>query len=245
MSDHIKALFEGQELTEDFKTKATAIIGAAIDEQTVAIRESVTNELQEAFETKTAARLVELEALSQTYIAEQVEPQVTKYVAAAIAEWAQENQVALVSSAKVELAESFLTGLVGLAESHNFTLPQEKVDQVAALETQLTGLKESLNVLTDKNIELQTENTLFKSGQIVAGITATLSETQKEKFAGAVKGVSYKTDDQYTAAIKDLYESYFPVDAGKVDTDLPADKPLIPAVNERTTYESSLFATIL
>lgn len=243
MSEHIKALFEGQELSEDFKSKATTIFSAALDEQAVQIRESVTVELQEAFDTRVAAKIVELEALAESYLTDQVKPQVDKYLAAAVTEWAQENQLALVSGAKVELAESFLTGLVGLAESHNLNMPQGTVDQIGALETQLTGLKESLNTLTDKNIVLQTENSAFKGGLIVAKITESLTDTQKESFASVVGKVEYKTDEQFTAAVKSLYESYFPVSQAPLINEQnqhqePVKQP------ERNSYEAALFARI-
>lgn len=211
MSDHIKALFEGQELSEEFKAKASTIFAAALDEQAKQITESVTATLQEESDTRIAARITELEALADSYIKEQVQPQVDKYLAAAVTEWTQENKVALVSGAKVELAESFLTGLVGLAESHNLNMPQGTVDQIGALETQLAGLKESLNTLTDKNIELMSENSKFKGAVIVGKITESLTDTQKETFATVVEKVEYKSDEQFTAAVKSLYESYFPV----------------------------------
>lgn len=245
MSDHIKALFEGQELSEEFKVKAGAIFAAALDEQAKQIRESVTAELQEAFETRTEARLKELEGLSETYIQEQVLPQFDKYLTAAIAEWKDENKVALVGEAKVGLAESFLSGLVGLAEQHNLNLPQGTVDQIGVLETQITGLKESLTGLTDKNIELQTENRKFKMAQIVGEATVKLSENQKATFAPVVEKVEYKSDEQFSTAVKSLVESYFP--AGVETQPLvneqeqqPAQKPTL----TEGTYESNLFKAL-
>lgn len=243
MSEHIKALFEGQELSEEFKSKATTIIAAALDEQAVQIRTTVTAELQEAFDTRVAAKIEELEKLAESYLTDQVKPQVDKYLAAAVTEWAQENQVALVSGAKVDLAESFLTGLVGLAESHNLNMPQGTVDQIAALETQLTGLKESLNTLTDKNITLVSENSAFKSSAIVGKITESLTDTQKETFASVVEKVEYKTDDQYTAAVKSLYESYFPVNAAPLIAEQQQEQPK-PVDTAHKSYESALFASL-
>ncbi|AND75030.1 hypothetical protein pf16_107 [Pseudomonas phage pf16] len=244
MSEHIKALFEGQELSEEFKAKAGTIFAAALDEQAKQIRESVTAELQEAFETRTQARLEELEKLSETYIQEQVLPQVDKYVAAAIAEWREENKVALVGEAKVGLAESFLSGLVGLAESHNLNLPQGTVDQIGVLEGQIAGLKENLTTLTDKNIELQTENRKFKMSQIIGEATVKLSENQKETFAPVVEKVEYKNDEQFTTAVKSLVESYFPAQVDQTQqtpvneqVQQPHQKPL----NENATYERHLF----
>lgn len=243
MSEHIKALFEGQELSDDFKSKATAIFGAALDEQAKQIRESVTAELQEGFDTRVADKIVELEKLAESYMEDQVKPQIEKYLTAAITEWTQENKVALVSGAKVDLAESFLTGLVGLAESHNLNMPQGTVDQIGALETQLASLKESLNTLTDKNITLMTENSTFKGSIIIGKITESLSDTQKETFASVVEKVEYKNDEQFTAAVKSLFESYFPVQQAPQITE-QQQEPQKPAVVEAKSYESALFAAL-
>lgn len=244
MSEHIKALFEGQELSEEFKVKASTIFAAALDEQAKQITASVTATLQEESDARIAARIVELEALAESYIKEQVQPQVDKYLTAAVTEWTQENKVAMVAGAKVELAESFLTGLVGLAESHNLNMPQGTVDQIGALETQLASLKESLNTLTDKNIDLQLENSLFKGQQIVAKITESLSDTQKETFASVVEKVEYKSDEQFTAAVKSLFESYFPVVQNQPliaeHTKVEDQKPLLAT----DSYEAHLFKSI-
>jgi len=242
MSEHIKALFAGQDLSEEFKEKAVVIFTAALDEQAKQVTDTVTASLQEEFDTRIAARITELEGLAETYIKDQVQPQVDKYLTAAVTEWTQENKVALVAGAKVELAESFLTGLVGLAESHNLNMPQGTVDQVGALETQLGSLKESLNALTDKNIDLMNENSKFKSTVIVGKITESLSETQKESFASVVEKVEYKSDEQFTAAVKSLYESYFPV--GQVTQITEPVEPQKPVVNEKSTYESHLFNSL-
>jgi regulator of replication initiation timing len=242
MSEHIKALFAGQDLSEEFKEKAAVIFAAALDEQAKQVTDTVTASLQEEFDTRIAARITELEGLAESYIKDQVQPQVDKYLTAAVTEWAQENKVAMVAGAKVELAESFLTGLVGLAESHNLNMPQGTVDQVGELETQLGSLKESLNALTDKNIDLMNENSKFKSTVIVSKITESLSETQKESFASVVEKVEYKSDEQFTAAVKSLYESYFPV--GQVAQIIEPVEPQKPVVAEQTSYESHLFNSL-
>lgn len=244
MSEHIKALFAGQDLSEEFKEKATTIFAAALDEQTKQITQSVTATLQEEFDTRIAARITELEGLAESYIEDQVKPQVDKYLTAAVTEWTQENKVAIVAGAKVELAESFLTGLVGLAESHNLNMPQGTVDKVSELETQLGALKENLNALTDKNIDLMNENSKFKSSVIVGKITESLSDTQKEVFKPVVEKVEYKSDEQFTAAVKSLFESYFP--AGQAPQIVETtQEPQKPQVTEQSSYESHLFKSIL
>jgi hypothetical protein len=242
MSEHIKALFEGQDLSEEFKVKASAIMEAALDEQAKQIRESVEAELQEGFEAKVSERLEELESLSESYISEEVLPQVDKYLTAAVAEWLEENKLALEAGAKVEIAESFLTGLVGLAESHNLALPQGEFDKVSALESKIAEMQESLVSLKDSNIELQAENITFQKRKIVGDLTVNLSESQLEKFAPVASKVEFKDTEQFTAAVKSLVESYFPVE---VVEDVEIEEEVKPAQVIKESYESKLLSRVL
>lgn len=206
MSNHIDALFEGQDLSEEFKVKATAIIEAAIDET----RTELTAKLQEEADTKLQARIVELEAEAERYIAEEIVPQVDKYLTAAVTEWAKDNAVALEEAAKVELAESFLNGLVGLAESHNLNIPQGTFDKVSALEQRIVEMRDELNANIDRNIELQNENKEFVRKSIIQKVTSELSESQVEKIVAVGAKVEFVSESQFTDAVKSLVESYFP-----------------------------------
>lgn len=245
MSEHIKALFEGQELSEEFKVKTSAIFEAALEQKAVEIRESVTAELQEDFVAKTEEKLKSLDEATQAYIAEEVLPTIDKYLTAAVNEWIVENRIALESGSKVALAESFLTGLVGLAESHNLSIPEGNYDKLAELEASLTEMKETVNTLTTKNIELQTENTKYQMSEIVKSLTQELSESQVEKFLPVVDKVEFKSVEQYSAAVKSLVESYYPAEAVEAvvkDEEKPA---VIKESTKLESYASSLLAKAL
>lgn len=245
MSEHIKALLEGQDLSEEFQTKATAIMEAAIQEATTQARQTVTLELQESFDVKTAARMQELEAGAESYIKEEVMPQIDKYLTAAVNEWLDENKVALTAGAKVELAESFLTGLVGLAESHNLNLPQSTVDHVAALQEEVSTLKESISALTEKNVEILNVNKAYQKSEVVQSVTKELTESQKDKLQAVVEKVEFKNVDQFTAAVKSLVESYFPVQSGLKPEDIEPPK-VTPSLTESTdSYAELLMKQVL
>lgn len=241
MSKHIKALFEGQELSEDFKAKTSTIFEAALDEQAKQIRESVTAELQEAYETKTEEKLKQLDEVTQSYISEEVLPTIDKYLTAAVNEWIEENRIALESGSKVALAESFISGLVGLAESHNLSIPESTQDKISELETSLAEAKESANVLVTKNIELQAENVKHQKSEIVKSLTKELSESQLEKFLPVAGKVEFNSVEQYSTAVKSLVESYYPVEADNED-ETPA---VIKESTKQETYTSSLLAKVL
>lgn len=211
MSDHIKALFEGQELTEEFKDKATAIFAAAVNEKTEEIREAVKAELQESHEAAIATKIQELEEAASSYIEEQVIPKVDQYLTAAISEWLEENELAIESGSKVELAESFLSGLVGLTESFGYQIPENQVDKVDELETALSEMKEQMNALKGQNIELKESVRQAKRQIMLADLTEGLTAVQLEKVQPIIEAVEYRTEEQFSEAVTSVIKSYFPV----------------------------------
>lgn len=211
MSDHIKALFEGQELTEEFKDKATAIFAAAVNEKTEEIREAVKAELQESHEAAIATKIQELEEAASSYIEEQVIPKVDQYLTAAISEWLEENELAIESGSKVELAESFLSGLVGLTESFGYQIPENQVDKVAELETALSEMKEQMNDLKGQNIELKESVRQAKRQIMLADLTEGLTAVQLEKVQPIIEAVEYRTEEQFSEAVTSVIKSYFPI----------------------------------
>lgn len=217
---HLEALFEGQELSEDFKTKAAAIFEAAIDEKVQETKTVVETQLKEEYEAKVETKLQELEESTQSYIQEELLPHIDKYLTEAVKEWQETNQVAITAEAKVGLAESFLTGLAGLAAEHQVKLPEGK-DAMADLQAKVDSLEERARELMDKNIELQAENVEHKKQAIVGAETAALSESQKDKLSEVVGKVEFKDADQYAKAVKGLVESYFPATTEKTTQQVP------------------------
>lgn len=243
--DHIKALFEGQELSEEFKEKATAIFSAAIKEQESQIREAVESELKESYDSKIEAKIEELEEIAESYITEAIMPKVDQYLTLAVNEWKTENEVALQESAKVTLAESFLTGFVELAESHNLSLPEGELSQISSLQEQVSTLEESIVDLKIKNQELVKEANETQKAILTEKLTESLSEVQKDKITEAIKAVEFKSEEQFTGAVKSIVESYFPVDSTtKKEEPQEYKEPSKETINEQKTYLDHLLSQI-
>lgn len=219
---HLIALFEGTDLSEEFKVKAEAILQTAIEEGVTAQVEEAKLALEEGYKEQTEKRLAELDEAAGAYIEEAVMPTIDKYLTAAVAEWLKENEVPLAAKAKVELAESFLTGLAGLAAEHKLSLPEGE-DKTVALQAQIDELSEKTKELLEKNIELQNENVNHQKAQVFAVATAALSESQREKLEGVAAKVEFKDAAQYGEALKSLAESYFPT-AETVETPVEKEK---------------------
>lgn len=235
MSD-LTALFEGTDLSEEFKTQAEVIFTTAVDEKVATAKTELETKLQEEFDTKVEARLQELETANESYIKDELVPHVDRYLTAAADEWIKENAVTVESSLKVDLAESFLTGLSGLAAQHNLQLPEGQ-DKLVELQGKIDELSEKAKELLDANIDLQTENTNFKKSGILATVTANLSEAQKEKFAAPASKVEFKSEEQYTTALKSLAESYFPVQANTETPKITEGKETKDPVKQLTPEE--------
>ena len=89
----VNALFEGEELSEEFQNKARTIFEAAINANLAEVNEAVKTEYEEQLVEEVAAIKSDLEERVDAYL---------EYVAD---EWLQENQIAVESGLKTEMTE--------------------------------------------------------------------------------------------------------------------------------------------
>ena len=112
----VAALLEGEELSEEFQSKAKTIFETAIKTKVAEIKE----ELQESYATALVEELDKIKA----GLTERVDGYL-EYVAD---EWMQENALQVEAGLKTEMTESFLEGMKSLFEEHYVTVPEEKYD---------------------------------------------------------------------------------------------------------------------
>ena len=71
-------------------------------------------------------------------LAEDMTTKVDDYINYLSEQWMEENQVAIESSLKVEVAESFMNGLRGLMEAHNVVIPEDAdSDELTDMQTRI------------------------------------------------------------------------------------------------------------
>ena len=118
-SDDINALCESEAtLSESFKEKATLIFEAAY---TARIAEEV-QRLEEAYNEA----LVEHAASIQDELVEKVDA----YMSYVVESWMKENELAIETSLRADIAESFMRGLQSVFTEHYVEVPESKVDLV-------------------------------------------------------------------------------------------------------------------
>ena len=197
VDDDVKALLEGEELSEDFQNKARTIFETAIKTKVVEIKE----ELNDSY----AAALVEELDTIKAGLTERVDSYL-EYVAD---EWFNENALAVEQGLKTDMTESFLSGMHSLFEEHYVSIPEDKYDVLESMVEKLDDMETKLNEQIEKNINLNS-----RLGESVAdGILSTVSEglasTQKEKLASLAESVEFESEESYREKLEVLKESYF------------------------------------
>jgi len=198
LSGDVAALTEGEDLSEDFKTKAKTILEAAVKSRLA--EEAV--KLEEAFEAKVNEKVEAIKA--------ELSEEVMGTVNYAITNWVEHNQVAIDRGLRNEITEDFIAGLKGLFAEHYINIPDEKVDVVEEMTDQLCEMEARLNEQVERNIELNKRLAESHKDIILNQISEGLADTQKEKLASLAEGVTFESVEKFTEAVKTLRESYFP-----------------------------------
>jgi hypothetical protein len=196
-AEDIDAMLSGENLSEEFKTKATTIFEAAViarSEQVIAEAEAT---LMEEFES----------AVEQ--IKEDLASKVDDYLNYMVEEWVKENEIAIQTGLKAEIVEDFIKGLKGLFEEHYIDIPEDKVDVVEELTTKVAELEESLNEQINTAVAMKKELNEHKKYEAIYTACEGLTQTQVEKMKSLAEGVEFTTEEEFTEKLETIKESYF------------------------------------
>ena len=205
MKEDLDALLGGENLSEEFVTKASTIFEAAVIARAEEVIAEAEVALQEQFETAVEEIKEDLAAKVDDYLNYMVE------------EWMKENALAIEKGLRAEIVEDFITGLKGLFEEHYIDIPEEKVQVVEELTSKVEELEDALNEQIARGIELT--KSLNEQKKIEAIYTACegLTQTQVEKLKSLAEGVEFTTEEEFVAKVDVLKESYFKADVVVAD----------------------------
>lgn len=182
MKESIDEMFIDENLSEEFKQKASTLFEAAVHARLVIESANI----QEAYEEILVEQTAE--------IVEAVTTKVDEYLDYVVEKWMEENEVAIESALKAEAMESFIEGLKTLFQEHYIEIPDDKVDVLEELGNQVEDLEAQLNESINETIELRKQLAEASMEQIFADMTEGLAATQIEKFRTLAEGVSYEGD---------------------------------------------------
>ena len=199
---HMDAMFNGEELSEDFKTKASTIFETALNERV----EAIESEIKAEYEN----RLVEQTETLKTELTQQLD----SYLSYVVEEWMEENKLAVEKGLRTEIAEEFIEGLRGLFLQHNIEVPQGKTDLLDEMAEKVEALTTSLNEEINKGLELKNKISDLERQKLVSSMSEGLVDTDKERFLKLAEGVGFENNNEFRSKLEVIRESYFG-DSGK------------------------------
>lgn len=191
------AIFDGEGLTEEFKEKMKVVFEAAVSERV----NFIANALSEQANAALAEQV-------QT-VSEGLASKLDDYLNYVIEEWMSENKLALEEGIRMDIAESFLSGLKELFESHYVSIPEGKVDVLESINNNNDALEKELNEKIEENIALRKALVEQQAGLVFLKISEDLTDTQVEKLASLAESLQYDSIEQYAEKLAILKDSYF------------------------------------
>jgi len=198
VKEDVDALVEGEDLSEDFKAKASTIFEAAVKSKT---REEIAR-LYQATVDEFDAKLEEAK--------DEMTDKIDTYLNYVVEEWTKENELAIERGLKGEIAEDFISGLKQLFEDHYIDVPDEKYDVLGAQSDKIADLEEKVNEVLEQNIALKEKNGSLVREHVVVEVSEDLTDTEVEKFKSLVEDVDFVDEDTFRAKLDTLKENYFP-----------------------------------
>jgi len=197
MEQTMNALFDGEELSEGFQSKAATIFEAAINERVSEVEAN----LLEQYETILAENVEEI----NNNLSEKLDD----YLGYVVEQWVEENKLAVENGIRMEVAENFISGLKVLFENNYIDVPDEKYDILEEVTASKDEMEEQLNKALQESIELRKEILAHRCGEIFVEQADGLTDVEVEKLASLTEGIEFETEGQYRDKIAVLRESYF------------------------------------
>ena len=197
VSDDVNALVDGEELSEEFKTKAATIFESAVKTKVRAELEKIQEQNDQL-----------IEEMAESTINDMTE-KVDDYLNYVVEQWMEENQLAIERGLKGEIAEDFISGLKNLFEDHYIDVPDEKYDILEANLTKIEELEEKLNKQIEENVQLRKAKGELVKESMIADVANGMTDTETEKFQSLVEDVEFSDEESYKEKLQTIRESYF------------------------------------
>ena len=231
VKEDIDALVEGEELTDEFKQKASTIFEAAVHQKVMEIATEKIDDLEKEYQSNLQEEIVSFR--------DELTDKVDGYLNYVVEEWMRENELALEGSLRSEITEEFIGGLKNLFTEHYIEVPDEKIDIVESLYDKVEELEEKLNSKIEENVKTKDELNEYRKDKILEEVCEDLADTQAEKMKSLVDGVSYENDaDDFENKVKTIKESYFP-NQTKQDENVEQESDVTAEDSEETPVKMS------
>ena len=212
VKDDIAAMFDGEDLTEDFKESASTLFEAALTArmnlETVRLEEEFAEQLAEEVET----------------IKEEMTTKIDQYLDYVVEQWVEENKLAIETSLRSEIAENFMEGLRNLFAESYINVPDEKIDVLGELHAQIEELEAKLDESINTTLELQSVIDEATQEATFDEVSEGLAATQVEKLRTLAEGIEFSDTETYAKKLNIIKDKYFTEGKKVVSTGVIAEE---------------------
>lgn len=187
----------GEDLSEEFKGKATSIFEAAVVARVNAEMENITEALADKFEQDLAE--------AKELMVEKID----SYLNYVVENWMTENELAVEKGLRTEIAEDFIQGLKTLFKEHYVEVPEEKYDVIGELQATVESLESKLDETIGTNVGLHKTVVELKRRCIEEELSRDLADTESAKLSKLLEGVEFESDELYREKVAVIKENYF------------------------------------
>ena len=184
-------------LTEDFKAKASTLFEAAVSQKVVAERERLAEEY--------ANDLVE----EVTEVRESLITKIDDYLSYVVESWVEDNQVAVDSKLRTDIAEGFIGSLKQLFVENYIEVPECKVDLFDEMSEEVQEVKDALTLSESTTVELQEKVEVLSRKNILSEQSSDLAATQVAKLEALTEEVEFVSESVFAEKVATIKSSMF------------------------------------
>jgi hypothetical protein len=198
VQEDLRALVESEaNLSEEFKEKTATLfnvaVSARLSEEKLKLEEKYISELAEEVEG-IRSELVE---------------KIDGYLNYVVEQWMEQNELAVETGLRAEIAESFMSQLQQVFVEHYIAVPEGKEDLIDDLASKVDELEEQLQSSTEKSVKLAEEVETLRRAEIVREASEGLATTEAEKLAGLVESIDAEDAEDFAKKVAIVKEAHF------------------------------------
>lgn len=197
-------IFDGEDLSEEFKNKVSTLIEAVVASRVAKERKQLEEEFELASTELVQKTLTESEELKEGLV-----EKIDGYLDYVVEQWMENNELALERGIRGELFESFMTGMKNLFEEHHVNVSDEQLDVIQEMRSEMEELTNRLDEVTEQNVELkQVFKEVERQSQIAEAVEG-LSDLDAEKFKTLAEELVFDDGETFARKLEVVRENFF------------------------------------
>ena len=223
LTQNVEELFEAEDLSDDFKKKATLVFETAVAKRVDEVQQNIEENFKQDMEEQVAA------------YKERLAEATDKLLNVSILDWQEDNKLAIHTGLKSEITENFIAGMKTLFKDHYIDIPEDKEKVYEASQKKLEETDAKLNEEIQNNLDLRGTVEDLTSQILFLENTQDLTDSEREKVKALCEKVKFENEEQYVEHITLVKECYLGNDSE--DVEVETNKTLDESTEEYITED--------